>query len=126
MGVPIFKCFFGTLPERLFEDFGVQKDSKMDAFGGQFWGPFPKTRKPRFLIPLTRFRQLEGADLETCSTLFSRLFLRHLLGSLRRWILMILGSPLGSDGEPFGSEKTTFLRSDFEVVFGTLLAPIFR
>ena len=41
-GVPIFKCFLGTLPERLFDDFGAQQASKMEAFGGQFGGHFPK------------------------------------------------------------------------------------
>jgi len=42
LGVPIFKCFLGTLPERLFEDFGGQKASNMEAFGRQFGGHFPK------------------------------------------------------------------------------------
>ena len=34
--VLIFECFLGTLPERLFCDFGAQKASKMEAFGRQF------------------------------------------------------------------------------------------
>ena len=74
---------------------------------------FLKTRKPRFLIPLIRFRQVEGVRFGDFFDTFSRFFPRRLFGGLRKRILRIFGSPWGSVGETFGAKKSTFLRSLF-------------
>ena len=48
LGVFIFDCFLGTLPERLLSDLGAQKASKMKAFGGSFADLFRKRKKCDF------------------------------------------------------------------------------
>ena len=46
--VPFFEGFSGTLPERLLSDFGPQKASKREAFGGPFGDLFRKHEKCDF------------------------------------------------------------------------------
>ena len=61
--------FSGTLPERLLDDFGAQKASKREAFGGPFGDLFRKHEKCDFGNPSPGLGRSRGSDLETFSTL---------------------------------------------------------
>ena len=105
--------FFGYPSGTTFLRFWSPKGIPNGGFWRSIWRLFLKTRKPRFSRPLTRFRQVEGVRFGNFFDTFSRLFLRCLLGGLRRRILRILGSPWRSVGEPFGAKKSTFLEVRF-------------
>ena len=109
----LFLSVFGVPSRNDFLRFWNPKGFPNGGFWKSIWRLLLKTRKPRFLRPLTRFRQVEGFRFGDFFDTFSRHFPRRPLGGLRRQILMILGSPWGSDGEPFGAKKAIF----FEVRF---------